>query len=587
MTPEELLARLDNVNGHDNTWRANCPAHEDTSPSLSIGEGADGRILLKCHAGCTTDTILTTLGITWADLWPPIAYPYYDADHNLRYVVRREDTTDGKRISQHHITPDGTIAAGLPRHVERLPYNLPAVLDAVRDGTTVYIVEGEKCAEALERLGLVATCNPGGAGKWPPGFERYFDGAHIVILPDNDDTGRDHAARVAAALELAVASLRIVELPGLDPKGDVADWIEHGGTLERLQQLVDETGEPTDPDLERFIGKLLDVATLETMPPPAWTIEGILQEAPISLLYGDGASYKSFLALDWSLHMARRGHGTIEWYGHPVTREKTLYVAAEGTGGLPARIRAWLGRHEADATEVTDFLLYPGAISLLDPTDVRRIVKACRRHGFTRLVVDTLRRSMPGAEENSAKDVGLVISNLGRIYEDAGVRSLIIHHANKGGSYRGSTVAYDDADNVLKMERDKETPEKALEAVLKSEKTKDGAEFEPLLVRLAEHPRGSLAINYVGNLRDSDDDAVVRALVRLVVDAGEHGISTTRLTDDTIHRYGYTRDAVRRAIRLAADDGLIGRDGDRSPWRANHVTRWATTRNSSQPQEKV
>jgi hypothetical protein len=577
VTLDEFLTRLDGVAGVPGAHRAVCPAHDDLAPSLSIGEGSDGRILVKCHAGCTTEDVLGALGLTWGDLWPPIAYPYYDAGGALRYVVRREDTPTGKRISQHHVAPDGTLATGLPRHVERLPYNLPAVLDAVRDGVPVYVVEGEKCAEALERLGLVATCNPGGAGKWPAGFERYFDGAHVVILPDNDDTGREHAARVAAALELAVASLRIVELPGLPAKGDIADWLEHDGTRERLDQIVADTLEPTDPELERFVGKFLDVATLETMPPPAWTIDGILQEAPISLLYGDGASYKSFLALDWALHMARGARRPVEWYGHAVKAERTLYVAAEGTGGLPARVRAWLARHESTAGEVADFILYPGAVSLLDAADVRRLVKACRRYGFTRLIVDTLRRSMPGAEENSAKDVGLVISNLGRIYEDAGVRSLVIHHANKGGGYRGSTVAYDDADNVLKMERDKETPEKALEATLKAEKTKDGAEFEPLVVRLGEAAGGSLAIVNVAGQRDVDEDGTVRAVLDAVGEAGERGISATALADEVARR-GFPRDAARRAVLRAAEAGLLERTGDRQPWHLTPAARWSRKR---------
>jgi hypothetical protein len=119
----------------------------------------------------------------------------------------------------------------------RVPYRLPKLLNA----ETVYLPEGEKDVQTLEGWGLVASCNSGGSGNSTlyAGWTDYFRGRHVVILPDNDEPGRKHAAAVAAALVSVAASVRIVELPGLPAKGDVTDWRDAGGAFERFRELTD------------------------------------------------------------------------------------------------------------------------------------------------------------------------------------------------------------------------------------------------------------------------------------------------------------------------------------------------------------
>ena len=99
--------------------------------------------------------------------------------------------------------------------------------------------EGKKDVHTLEPWGLVASCNPGGSGNSHlyAGWADSFRGRHIVILPDNDEPGRKHAAAVAAALLTVATSVRMVELPGLPAKGDVADWRDAGGTFERYREI--------------------------------------------------------------------------------------------------------------------------------------------------------------------------------------------------------------------------------------------------------------------------------------------------------------------------------------------------------------
>jgi putative DNA primase/helicase len=129
------------------------------------------------------------------------------------------------------------------RECPRVPYRLPNVLNT----ETVYLPEGERDVHTLEGWGRVASCNPGGSGnshlyaRWTD----YFKDRHIIILPDNDEPGRKHAAAVAAALLSVAASVRIVEFPGLREKGDVTDWRDAGGTFEQFRELT-EAARPID-----------------------------------------------------------------------------------------------------------------------------------------------------------------------------------------------------------------------------------------------------------------------------------------------------------------------------------------------------
>jgi len=230
----------------DGSWSSRCPAHDDRNPSLSINVGGDGRTLVCCHAGCDVENVLEALGLTFRDLFAdavddddvPIRYVYTDEEGSPLYAVVRGR---GKNFYQMR-WEDGGWEPGV-RGVRRVPFRLSELLAGIAAGHPVYIVEGEKDVEHLTGLGQVATCNSGGAGKWRAEWSNWFQGAKVVILPDNDDPGRKHADSVAATLLEAAASVRVVTLPGLDAGGDVSDWLDAGGTVEALNVIVAETQE--------------------------------------------------------------------------------------------------------------------------------------------------------------------------------------------------------------------------------------------------------------------------------------------------------------------------------------------------------
>ena len=206
--------------------------------------------LLHAYGGLDKPAALDWLRAAGAPLDPPkkskgkivATYDYRSADGVLVYQVVRFDPKDFRQRR-----PNG--AGGWHwnlKGVGRIPYRLPE-LSAAFPGDPVFVVEGEKDVDALQALGLVATCNAGGAAplggssKWPANFGPYFTARDVVIVPDNDPAGEAHATTVAMSLTgmtASAASVKIVRLPGLPAKGDVSDWIAAGGSAAQLKRLA-------------------------------------------------------------------------------------------------------------------------------------------------------------------------------------------------------------------------------------------------------------------------------------------------------------------------------------------------------------
>ncbi len=132
--------------------------------------------------------------------------------------------------------------------VRKVPYRLFELQSKVAHDT-VLIVEGEKHVDRLADLDFVATCNVMGAGCWTKDLNQHFTGNTVYILPDNDEPGRQHAQQVARHLHGIAHSVRIVELPDLPSKGDIIDWLDHGGdhtTLIDICQSFPEWGPSAD-----------------------------------------------------------------------------------------------------------------------------------------------------------------------------------------------------------------------------------------------------------------------------------------------------------------------------------------------------
>jgi len=241
---QNVLGRLAGVRTANGGYEARCPAHDDQHASLSVTRGDDDRVLLHCHAGCAPVAICKAINLRLSDLFAPknngnglgrivATYDYRDAHGALLFQVVR---FEGKDFRQRRPDGNGGWVWKLGR-TPRVLYRLPALLAAGPD-QWVFVVEGEKDADRLASVGLVATCNPGGAGKWNKlSDDSALHGRRVVIIPDKDEAGRKHAEDVARRLHGRVADLRVLELPG-DGK-DASDWLVAGGTVEQLRELVE------------------------------------------------------------------------------------------------------------------------------------------------------------------------------------------------------------------------------------------------------------------------------------------------------------------------------------------------------------
>jgi replicative DNA helicase len=228
---DAILQKLKNVKKTSTGWSSVCPGHEDNSNSLSITVGTDGKLLLYCFVGCKFEHILASLGEGQKAVIDK-TYRYVDEDGKLLYEVIRKHP---KGFSQRRPAGGGKWEWNL-KGVRRVIYRLPEVLKAKG---WVYIPEGEKDADNLASLGLVATTNSGGAGKWRSEYSQAFQGKKVCVLPDNDDTGRQHARQIALSLQRYAAEVKVLELPGLPEKGDVTDWLALDGRPETLEELAE------------------------------------------------------------------------------------------------------------------------------------------------------------------------------------------------------------------------------------------------------------------------------------------------------------------------------------------------------------
>lgn len=132
--------------------------------------------------------------------------------------------------------------------LERVLYRLPATVEALTAGRVIFVAEGEKAVTALVSLDLAATCSNGGALKWTEQHADTLKGAkQVIVLPDNDEKGRKHAALVLRTLTGKVESVRVIELPNLPHKGDAFDWIAAGGTREKLKAVIRNAPDWTPP----------------------------------------------------------------------------------------------------------------------------------------------------------------------------------------------------------------------------------------------------------------------------------------------------------------------------------------------------
>lgn len=353
--------------------------------------------------------------------------------------------------------------------VERLPlYRWPEVAEAIAMGQAIYLVEGEKKADALWTAGIAATCNAGGAKKWTPYHAELLAGAHIIQIPDNDDAGRMHMQIVGSRMKDVAASVMMLDIrkfwPDVPEKGDIWDWVQAGGDATDLFDIVDAHARPwtKEPPKSRF-----GAVTWDRLDEPGmeheYLIEDILTRHEVAIIYGESGSGKSFEAIDMAMSVGRG----VTFNGKEVRRGAVIYQAGEGGIGVKQRLRAYRQTHMEHGERV-DFVLLPARIDLFARPGEQDVetsrgtdaliaeIKAWSETFGTPLelvVIDTLATATPGANENASTDMSVVLTNLERIRDECRCTVLMVHHKPRNGNNpRGHSSLFANVDNAIELE---------------------------------------------------------------------------------------------------------------------------------------
>ena len=451
MNALEILSHFEQVRRVGDEWSARCPAHEDRKPSLSIREEG-GKILLHCHAGCSVESVLEAAALRMVDLFDDsleahiaATYAYCDEGGTLLFEVVRYEPKGFKQRR-----PDGNGGWNWNLNgVRRVPYRLPEVLKA----KSVLVVEGEKDCETAHRVGIVATCNAGGAGKWRAEYSECLRGKRVAIISDADEPGRKHAQEVAASLFGKVESLKVLELPGVK---DLSEWIEGGGTRGVLVEFIREAPQWTTQSSATAEATARIIRTWDEIPDATmmaatkieWVVEGIIPRASVTLIAGEPGSYKSWLALSLL--------GSIVCGKKYLEREcaalPVLYLDRENPLPVVHERLAILGIESLCDSRIWGGWLPDNPPAIGD----ERLVQIARER-CPLLIFDSLIR-FHTADENSATEMAQVMQNL-RMLANVGATVVALHHRPKSETsrYRGSSDIAGGVDTAFSVSRDRQT----------------------------------------------------------------------------------------------------------------------------------
>jgi RecA-family ATPase len=407
-------------------------------------------------------------------------YNYVDEDGELLFQVLRygpqkkfaQRAPDGKggwrlkpgRDGKQHYTVEG---------VRQVLYHLPQLVEARKTGNghpwRVFVCEGEKDADRLAQWGLTTTTNPGGAGKWRSDYNKFFIGAEIVILADNDEPGRRHANAVAAALLPVAVVVKNIELGGLADKGDVSDWIAAGGTQSDFETLVElaqpfhtppETPQQTidDPNSPPWDHPLapwhhLDLVRLQGIAVPVrrWIVPGWVPALETTGLSGPGGDGKTLLAQ----MLATAAALGKPWLGIELAPIKTFLVLCEDREADIHIRQVNINRlYECDFADLANMRPVPrradahNRLMIFDRDGVGhlttfffQLLEQVKAFGAELTILDTRADLFLGNQNDEDQARTFIRLATDRIAEETGGACLLIYHPSRAGMRDGSGEA--------------------------------------------------------------------------------------------------------------------------------------------------
>ena len=371
----EAIVRACGGTAKPRNTKVRCPAHDDTNPSMSVTIGDDDVVLWRCYAGCDQREVTDALRRSLPDIFDRSAprhsrraardtalraspeataraqsdrphyqhvcfYGYPDESGNPVHRVERKEAFDangkrcGKAFPQSHW--NGTDWSPGVKGITLRLYHLPDIIRSADDGATVWYCEGEKDADRLKALGLVATTNAKERATLDRLDATPLRGRRVCILVDNDVAGRKTADHVARKIAPVVSSVRLLALPGLPEKGDVSDWLDAGGELGHLWELASAAPE-WSPTADADPGAI-DHQPLTDL----GNAERLIARHGANLRYVH--AWKAWIVWDGT-RWVRDATGQVNRLAAETIRELTNVASADRSPTMPSQRRAELVKH--------------------------------------------------------------------------------------------------------------------------------------------------------------------------------------------------------------------------------------------------
>lgn len=343
-----------------------------------------------------------------------------------------------------------------------------AVAKRLAEGAAFVICNGEISTIAAQYYGLAAAAITGGENSLPlellQQLKAFLGGEAppVTVAFDCDDKGRNAARKLVSQLRSAGFVARAADL-GLGLGGDLADFVmlhqqDSSAKLTQCPTLSDKSPLASTPTSWRLVPR----AALHTLPKISYLVEGIIPERGLVVIYGPSGVGKTFFSLDVALTIAQES--------------KVVYMAAEGEYGYNPRITAWETHHNKSGDNLVMCL---GAVPMLDSGNVEMFIEACQAYEPKAVFIDTLARAMPGADENSSRDMGLFIQSCDKVARNLDAVTILVHHTGKyGTNERGSSALRGASDVMVQVVGDDD--------IIKVEcsKTKDAKPFDDRYYKL-------------------------------------------------------------------------------------------------------
>ena len=329
--------------------------------------------------------------------------------------------------------------------MRRVLYRLPQVIEAVAAGRRIWVVEGEKDVHALEAVGEVATCNPGGAGKWTSAYSDVLRGAKVIVVADRDEPGRKHAREVVGSLAGASTDVAVVE--SLSHK-DVHAHLAAGGGLDAFVLLHEDADEAP-----RYVGRHVDLVALLAGPAreTPWRVKGVVADGTLTFISAEGGAGKSWVAQAFCEGV----HHGESVAGLDCAQGVALYVDAEmGAAMFADRLRS------SGATGAEYEYIDAVGLDVSRTDDLAWLQGKIKQTGANLVVIDSFRRLTPSKAENDSDDMAPVVGSLAKLARDTGAAIVVIHHKGESEKlFRGSSAIQNQTDALFGLVRFEDDPE--------------------------------------------------------------------------------------------------------------------------------